>query len=174
VVFHAVRQELRQRRLIEKGVAPREEKAVVVPLAGEGQLHLPLVHARADGPDPPVGAKLSEHGEGPGERRLVVLVRIVDEDDVDTLDAQPLERRLERRARTLSAEIERPRRLSFRAGAEHAAHLGRQHIAVTRNALECLAIAPLTVADPVHRRRVEIVESEIEAPPDQRHRFGFR
>ena len=92
----AGRQQLVEGVLFEERVAPGEEDGVHVGLADEAREHLRLVHA---GPDSPDQALLAEPGKGrvrPVERGLPVVVRVVDQCDVDPLEPEPLQALLDR------------------------------------------------------------------------------
>ena len=92
----AGRQQLVEGALFEERVAPGEEDGVHVGLADEAGEHLRLVHAGPDGPD---RALLAEPGEGrvrPVERGPPVVVRVMDQRDVDPVEPEPLHALLDR------------------------------------------------------------------------------
>ena len=102
----AGRQQLVERSLFEQRVAPGEEHRVHVGFADEAGEHLRLVHAGSDGPD---HALLAEPGEGrvrPVKRGLPVVVRVVDQGDVDPVEPEPLQALLDRPPDAVSGVVE--------------------------------------------------------------------
>src|SRR5262249_60523640 len=92
-----------------------------------------------------------------------------DEQDVHALDPEALERRLKRAEPTAATPVERPPEAGAAGlgGVEDAAHLGREHVAIAGDAAQGLPVAALALARAVHRRGVEIVEPQREAPPGE-------
>ena len=76
-----------------------DEHAVDVGLAHEAAEHLGLVHAGADRADDALLAQPCERGKGAGKRLLIVVVRVVDEGDVDAVEAESSEALVERTQR---------------------------------------------------------------------------
>ena len=62
-----------------------------------------------------------------GQRLVEVIVGIVDVDDVDPINVQPVEAALERPPHGVVAEVELRRHLAVRAYLEQAADLGGDH-----------------------------------------------
>ena len=100
------RQQLVERALVEERVAVGEQEDVHVGLAGEPREHRRLVHAGADRPDHALGAEPLEGRPRPVDRGLPVVVRVVDERDVDPVEAEPLEALLERAADAVGGVVE--------------------------------------------------------------------
>ena len=98
----ALRQQVVERALLEQRVAAGEHDHVEVGLADEVREHLGLVHPRTVGRDDALRAQLLERREGAVERLAVVLVGIVDEQEVDAVEPEPLEAGLRASASTPS------------------------------------------------------------------------
>ena len=162
--FHAKRQQILQAHLVQQRVAAGEQEAIELRLAGETRQHLRLVHAGPDRLDRAVGPKPVERSVGTGECFLEVLIRVVDVEDVDLVDAQPRDALLDRAHDAVVREVihgvERGRArkrvaLRRRARTEQAADLGREHVLVSRLGAEHCAEALLRQAIPVLGRGVE-------------------
>ena len=181
-----------ERILLEEGVAPGEQEAVeLAVLEGVGD-RLHLVDAEADRLDVAVAAELVERLVGAFHRRPVHLrlqlgavgegIDVVDEEDVDAVEAEALEAVLVGAHGAVIGVVEprlegerlRPRiaRLLGRAPRlEAAADLGREHPAVA--AAELVADDALRLAVAVERRRVEIADAAVEGVEDDDPGVGF-
>jgi hypothetical protein len=115
-----------------------------------------------------------------------VLVRVVQVDDVEMVEAQPVEALGERAEDPVAAEVEDAavRRGHDEPlvvepfdpvhGFEHATHLGRDHPFVARTRTESGAETPLREAEPVVRRGVEVADAELPRSIDGGQRVVVR
>ncbi|SII97821.1 Uncharacterised protein [Mycobacteroides abscessus subsp. abscessus] len=91
----ARRDEVLATSLFEERVPARLHDDVDVGLGDEAGEHLRLVHPGTPRADDPLVAQACEFGHGPVDRLGPVVVGVVDVDDVDAVEAQPLEGLLE-------------------------------------------------------------------------------
>lgn len=82
-----------------------DQDAVDVGLGHETLDHRCLVHADADGRDHPLAAQLLESGVRLVDRDVPVVIRVVDQGNVDAVQPHPLAALLERAADTVAAEV---------------------------------------------------------------------
>ena len=80
-----------RRDLVEQRVAAGAQQDVEIGLAHEAGQHLGLVHPGADRPDHALRPQLGKRRVRLGDRGLPVFVRVVDEQDVDPVETEPLE-----------------------------------------------------------------------------------
>ena len=92
--------------LIEQGVSPCDHERVEVAFPGEPREHVRLVHPGADRPDGTFGAESGQGRVGTGDSRLPMRIRVVDEQDVNPVESEPLEARLDRAHHTIVAVVE--------------------------------------------------------------------
>ena len=169
-VEHATREDrdtaalaLRQQRHggtgVEQRVTAGDEHAVQVGAGQEPLQHLDLVHADAHGPDDTLRAKIGEGRVRLVERLPPVLVRVMDQHDVNTVDAQPAHAGLQGGEHTVPrvvAHPPQPRRAVETLGAvdvvggrfEQPADLGRQDVVAARPPGEEPADAALGLPTP--------------------------
>ena len=158
--------------LIEQAVAARHHHDVDVASADELRQHRGLVHAGADRPDHPLLAQLDQRIDARRGGLVPVIVGIVEVDDVDVVDTQPLQARVERAQDPVPAEVPLPpgRGRNDEAvvvefvGAiggrhEQPAHFGRDHVVVARILRERTAQARLGEPESVVRRGIEVAHS---------------
>ena len=162
--IEAERQQLVGAARVEQRVPPREEEAVEVAGAGEPAERRGVVHADADRTHRAFGPQALERTVRAVDRLGVVVVRIVDENDVDAVEAQPVEALLEGTQRALVAEVEHRERRGTREGSlrrpgrQEPPHLRREHELVGRDLL----------GEPgsVERRGVEQLQACVESTAD--------
>ncbi len=82
--------------LVEQRVATGAHEGVEVTFPREAGEHLGLVHAGTDGRHDTLLAQLGEGREGATDGLLPVVVRVVDPETIDAIDAQALEAVLDR------------------------------------------------------------------------------
>ncbi len=104
--FDARRQEVGERLLVEQRVAVGEQDHVDVGLADEARQHRRLVHPRPDRADDARLAQPVERRVGALDRRLPVIVGVVDVGDVDPVEPQALEALLDRAPDAVRAVVE--------------------------------------------------------------------
>ena len=92
--------------LVEQRVAVREQHDVDVGLTHEACEHRRLVHAGADGPHDALRPELLEGRPRPVDGGLPVVVRVVDEGDVDPIQAEAFQALVERSANAVGAVVE--------------------------------------------------------------------
>ena len=162
----AGRQQSCERGLIEQGVAAGEQKAIERACIREPGQHFPLVHACTDRPDRAIRPQSVKRAVCPVHGLGFMVVRVVDMQDIDPVEAQPSQTLLERSHHAVIAEIEhRPLRGRTRVigvlavwrdwQPQQTAHLGGQHVRVARLAAEHGAQTALGRSVPVHGGRVE-------------------
>ncbi len=105
-MIEAHREQVFQRYLVEQRVATSQQKAIEVGLARKSCEHLGLVHAGAHGADHPVASQPVQGSIGSIERLVVVVVRVVDVEDVDSCKAQPFQALLDGAHHAVIAEVE--------------------------------------------------------------------
>jgi hypothetical protein len=91
--------------MVQQGVPPGEQHHVHVGVPDEPGEHRGLVHARADGADGAFGAHPLQRRIRLGERLLLVVVRVVDEHDVDAVELEPFQAGLQAAVYAVGAEI---------------------------------------------------------------------
>ena len=179
--LRAEREQFGQRGLVEQRVPARDEEAVEVGLAREPEQHLGLVHACAHRSDHALAAQPVERGVGARDGVLVVVVRVVDVQDVDAVETEPLEALLDRAEHPVVAEVEdriqgrdaspdRLARLGGRVRAQQAPDLRREHEVVARPPGEDTAEALLRQAEAVEGRGVEEADAPLPGQLDRRVR----
>ena len=84
----AQRKQLVQRGLVKERVPPGHHEDIEVALASEAGEHRGLVHARADGPHHALAAQPLQRRVGAADGRLPVVVRVMDVEDVDAVQAE--------------------------------------------------------------------------------------
>src|SRR5437667_1191315 len=99
-------QKVRQGVLVEERIATGDEEDVEVALASEPGQHRGLVHPGTDRPDDAVLAQSVESWIRLSDRRLPVVVRVVEEEDVDPVEPEPPEALLDRSQDPVPAEVE--------------------------------------------------------------------
>ena len=93
-------------RLIEQGVSASDQEAVESSFLREAAKHFRLIHPCPDRTDDTLLAKLDESLACALQCFVRSVVRIVDMDDVETIDTKALQARLEGSHRTVVAEVE--------------------------------------------------------------------
>ena len=135
-----------------------------------------LVHTGADRPHHALLAELEQRGEGALERGLLVIVRVVDEHDIEAVESEASEAVVDRTQHAVARVVE-PRRkatrhpedagVEVRIGNESPSDLRREHEFVTR-------VAAQDAAEPSLREPVAVERRGVEAPdacvPCRRHR----
>ena len=101
-------QQLGRGGLVEQRVPAGHQHHVDVRVGDEPGEHLRLVHAGADRADDAGRAQLLQRRVGLAERLLGVVVRVVDERDVDPVEAEPGQARLQAARDAVGAEVEPP------------------------------------------------------------------
>ena len=101
-----LRQQFLRATLIEERVAACEQDAVDASVPGEPRQHSGLVHAHADGTDHAVTAQTLQRPVRTVHRLRVVIVRVVNENDVESLQAEPAEAFLDAAHDRVVGEIE--------------------------------------------------------------------
>jgi hypothetical protein len=99
------RQQFGERALVEEGVAARAQHHVDVGVLDEAGEHLGLVHARADRADDALRAELLQGRIALAEGLFGVVVRVVEVDDVDPVEAEPFQAGLQAAAYAVGAEV---------------------------------------------------------------------
>jgi len=98
-------QQLPQGPLVEQAVAAGDQHHVEVEVADEAGQHLRLVHAGPDRPHHALVAQLGQGREGVLVGLALVVVGIVQEGDVDPVQAEPLQALLQRAAHAVAGEV---------------------------------------------------------------------
>ena len=91
--------------LVEQGVAARDQHAVGLRFADEAHGRRGIVDARAHGADGALRAELGECGHGLADRLIQMVLRVVDVDELDPVEAEPDEALVDRTADALAAVI---------------------------------------------------------------------
>jgi hypothetical protein len=162
---HAERQKLLRAAPVQERVAAGEQEAIEIRLAGKASQHLGLVHSRADRRDRAVRAQPVERAIRAAQRLVVMVVRVVDQQHVDTIEGEPREAFLDRAHHTVIREIENgiERRdalerlvwVGGRVGAQQTPDLGGQDEFVARLGAQHRAETALGQTAAVERRGVE-------------------
>src|SRR5690606_33144208 len=124
-----------QRGLLQQCVAPGQQEAVEISIAGEISQHLPLVHARADSLNHALTAQLSQGGEGFVERLVIMIVGVMDVQDVDAVNFESVEAVLDALHHLVAGEVKSKAAFAIRQPPD----FGCQHITVTRDSGQRLA-----------------------------------
>ena len=103
--FHAERQQFVEGALLEQCVPACQHEGVHVGVAGELGQHRGLVHAGTDSGDDTLSPQLFERRIPVPERSFPVVVRVVEIDEIDAVEAEPLETGFERAKDAVAAEI---------------------------------------------------------------------
>jgi hypothetical protein len=176
----AQRQQHVQRRGVQQGVAAGQQHHVHVGVQHQVGEHLPLVHPRADGADHPGRAELVQGRVGRLDRLTPVVVRVVQQRDVDAAEPEPLQAGVQRPPHAVGAEVpdalvggRHVEPLGVPAGArlrdEYPADLGRQHVLVPGAGGQRAAEPPLRQAEAVVGGGVEEAHAR---PPGGADRAG--
>jgi hypothetical protein len=176
----AQRQQPVERGLVQQGVAAGQQHHVEVGVAHQVGQHLPLVHAGADGADRALRAQLVQGGVGLLDRRPPVVVRVVQQCDVDAVQGEALQAGLQRPPYPRPREVPHPpvgrghgealavaAGRAVRVGHQEAAYLGRHHQLGSRPRRQRAAQAPFREAQPVVGGGVEEAHA---GPQRRRHR----
>jgi len=176
------RQQRVRRGPVEQGVAACHQHDVDVGFGDEPGQHLGLVHPDADRADHPCCPQLLQRRVRLAECLLTVVVRVVDERDVDAVQAEPAQARLQAAPDAVRAEVEPPdlgrRDVEARGvtgrpgpagaggrgrpgGLEEAADLGGEHVLVSRTVPQGVAQTALGQAEAVVRRGVERADAAV-------------
>lgn len=155
--------------MVEQAVAAGQQDGVDVGLADEAGEEPGLVHADADRAHDSFRAQCLQRGIRLGQRLLGVVVRIVQVDDVDPVQAQPLQAGLQAPAYAVRAEVPDPLvgggdgeavgqvvAGGLRPGTEQSADLGGQDVLVPGQTAQSGAEAPFGQAEAVVRGGVEV------------------
>ena len=159
----------RQSGLLQQGVAAGQQHAVEV--VDERLHHAPVVDPGADRPDQALLAPAGHQRQGLAQHLLGEPLRLVQVQDVDALDAQAAQAALEATLHAVGAEV-------VIEAAGHAAgqdaHLGVEHVAVTRHAAQGDAEPLLGQSVAVQRRGIEEPHAARQGVLDGGHRLRFR
>ena len=101
----AQRQELVGGGLVEQRVAPCDQHAVEVRFTNEAHGRCGVVDSRAHGADDALLAELDQRGHGLPDRLVQVVLRVVNVDELDPVEAEAAEAVLERPTDALAAVI---------------------------------------------------------------------
>lgn len=163
----AQRQQLFSRGAVEEGVTPSEQDTIDIAFARKTHEDRGLVHADADRTDDSFVSQPLERDVRTGERLLEMVVGIVDERDVYSVEPQPLEALVEGAPCCVVGEVEnRPeRRTAFEhrgrlAGTQKTPDFRRQNELLPRTGAQRSPETTLSEAGAVKRRRIEETEPE--------------
>ena len=182
--------------LLEERQPSRAHHDVDIRLLDEVGEHLALVHSGAEARDDALVAQLGERLRAGRRRGLPVIVGVVHVDDVDAVDAEPLEAVLDRAQHPVAAEVVHPagvgrhveavREVALVRGLgtrhQHAPDLRGQDVLVARVRGQRAPEAALREPEAVVRRGVEIADAALPRradglPPPRRRTSpgrGFR
>ncbi|BDZ54083.1 hypothetical protein GCM10025870_11560 [Agromyces marinus] len=151
-----------ERALFEERVPAGEHDDVDVVAADELGGHRGLVHPGPDRTDDALLAQFDERRDGLGVRLLAVVVGVVQVGDVDPVEPEALEARVDRAADAVAAEVplatQRRRHrealvvhgaLGVSAGHEESPDLRREHVLVAGTLAQRLAEAAFAEPEPV-------------------------
>ena len=156
-----------RRRLVKQRIAARDQHQVNVGVGHEAREHLGLVHANADRAHASLRAQLLQCRVRLAQCLLAVIVRIVNERDVDVVKAEPAKAVGQAPPDAVGAEVKHPAgrgryrealRVTpegLRGGLQQPANLSRDHVLGPWPVPQRVAKAPLGQAQAVMRRGIK-------------------
>ena len=162
-----------QRVLVEQGVAAGQEEDVEFPFCAKTGEHRRLGHADPDGLHDALPPEVEEGREGFVKGGFVVVVRIVDEEGVEAIDAEAVHGCFDRAKDTVAGEVVVPATTVAVGGqvVDEAANLGGEDELVARDSGQGAAEAEFGEAIAVHRRGV--VGADAVLPGGEDRFFGL-
>src|SRR5271166_1608888 len=191
--FGAARENAVEHVLLEQGVPHRQQEEIDVEEIEEARNRFLDIQSGADPLDragiaqflerpPPAGGELAEIGVNVGRTSVAPGVKIVDQQEIDAVDAEALQAVLERAHDPVVAVVEHRLELQspgplildrarFQRPAQHAADLGRDDELGAGLAIKRSADAVLRQPAPVPGGSVDIAYALVPRSPNNRRRF---